>query len=731
MAFANEASRSECNLDDLDLTLKKHRVNLQELEEYLNTVEPVPFPIKVPKFPAVIRPVNRIQRGCLDISEDMLKEIALGHLDSNPSHGENRIPDLNMAKEMIDTVIGYAYSSPSDTEADSEDIDDDHDVDLSDDIGSGDHLERINMNSATGGFTIDTNGINNRSKKKEPIPMKRSEYYEPWMPPLVPIILSESETKRKLNESLYNLSINTSDEAGTDAGHSGGQQMSPNKDPKTQYEIATVESSAQLTAVYLNKDGQIISLTGKEGRAPDPRMPPPDSDEEPSEDEDNVNETLNQSDAMKSSENGPSSNVKQVDSKESHREGKIPKFKLRTKEKQTKEGKMKDKKEKGIKINIGKHKVSKAKDNLEKLQKMRKNKDKIKSSLKSGHFDHEKQPKLKLLSIKVSGLKSGTPTASPKVPDGFSWSKDGLSPSSLALAGHSAEEIDPETEERIDSTIDDVLAGVAAAKGSKVTDKDLLKKIRGRKPKDGSKIKVPKVPKEKVKEAKKKKPTSKDLIEDSESDDGIGDSVFKFKEEDVTPRKSPLKKTPSPTRKSHSPVRVHHSPSSAHASSSGLGSPSKAAKKLYPPEISVDARFESPERSDHKRTPEAKPMIGDLRTEAQRKKGDDEFDAAKILVSMSTTPTGSASSNVGSLGTDSALTSPFDTSAFNLGKQLASLNPAAAAAAAAAASSGSLLHPFAPPPPPPKPFKVCLMLSSLICYHFICSADTGRKESVH
>ena len=861
MSYANEASRSECNLEDLELAFKKHGINLRELEEYLTTVEPIPFPVKVPKFPAVIRPVNRIERGCLDITEEMLKEMKLnggqlleGRLDSGQltsgstsAPGGDPIPDLNMAREMIDTVIGYA-----DTSSDDEDEPDDdahEDVDLSDDIGSGDHLERINMNSITGGFTLDTNerksglnerksglngrksdlnlqksGLNGRksdlsckvSKKKEARVMKRSEYYEAWMPPLVPIILSESESmKRRMNDSL---SINTSMEScGIESVMANVAMMSPSKDSKIQYEISTIESSTQLTAVYLNKEGQIISLTGKDGRAPDPSMPPHDDDEDPSDD-DQSDHIHGQDTLMKSNENTPGMIEKfklTVDGKKGGDGslgkkgggdgslgkkgggdgslgkkgggdgslgkrgggdgslgkrgggdgslGKIPKLKLMSKDgSKLKVGKIsklpKEKKEKGIKINIGKHRVTKAKDNLEKLQKMRKNKDKLlkhsahgqkhsahgqkhsahgqKHSVDGDH-DTEKQPQLKLLSIKVSGLKSGTPTASPKLPEGFSWSKDGTSsPSSLALTGHSheqEEELDPETEERINSTIDDVLAGISSkTKG----DSGSLKKFaKGKKSLKECKGKVPNV-------GLKKKPTSKEIIDDdSDSNDeddtnprkssderkasDDSNSVFKFTEdEDLAPRKkSPLrhKSTPSPCRKGKSPRgdHAHHNPGSSppspvrgnhsHHNPPGPASPSKAAKKLYPADESNRYPGEEPSRfpadgSSRYSSPEGRQRtpVGDLRSEAQRKKEDDEFDAAKILMSMSTTPTGTQSSVL----PEPPTSSPFDTSAFNLGKQLASLNPSAAAAVAAAAGTSSTLHPFAPPPPPKLPFKV-------------------------
>lgn len=45
-------NRTEPNLDDVTLTLDSINVNLSELLDFINNVEPVPFAIDVPKFPA-------------------------------------------------------------------------------------------------------------------------------------------------------------------------------------------------------------------------------------------------------------------------------------------------------------------------------------------------------------------------------------------------------------------------------------------------------------------------------------------------------------------------------------------------------------------------------------------------------------------------------------------------------------------------------------------------------
>lgn len=44
-------NRTEPNLDDLALTFKDFGIVLQEIEEYVNNVEPVPFAHKIAAFP--------------------------------------------------------------------------------------------------------------------------------------------------------------------------------------------------------------------------------------------------------------------------------------------------------------------------------------------------------------------------------------------------------------------------------------------------------------------------------------------------------------------------------------------------------------------------------------------------------------------------------------------------------------------------------------------------------
>ena len=51
MCIASD-NRTEANLNDVTLTLDSINVNLNELLDYINNVEPVPFALEVPKFPA-------------------------------------------------------------------------------------------------------------------------------------------------------------------------------------------------------------------------------------------------------------------------------------------------------------------------------------------------------------------------------------------------------------------------------------------------------------------------------------------------------------------------------------------------------------------------------------------------------------------------------------------------------------------------------------------------------
>lgn len=50
LVFAD--NRTEPNMDDMALTMNSINVNLNELLDYVNNVEPVPFVVDVPKFPA-------------------------------------------------------------------------------------------------------------------------------------------------------------------------------------------------------------------------------------------------------------------------------------------------------------------------------------------------------------------------------------------------------------------------------------------------------------------------------------------------------------------------------------------------------------------------------------------------------------------------------------------------------------------------------------------------------
>lgn len=50
-AFFPLDNRTEPNLDDLALTFKDFGIVLQEIEEYVNNVEPVPFVHKISAFP--------------------------------------------------------------------------------------------------------------------------------------------------------------------------------------------------------------------------------------------------------------------------------------------------------------------------------------------------------------------------------------------------------------------------------------------------------------------------------------------------------------------------------------------------------------------------------------------------------------------------------------------------------------------------------------------------------
>ncbi|XP_073832908.1 TBP-associated factor 3 [Musca autumnalis] len=75
-------NRTEANLDDVTLTLRSINVNVNELLDYINNVEPVPFAMEVPKFPAR-------KNSCLNFLKPGSKEVL-----TRPVHVHDHLPPM-------------------------------------------------------------------------------------------------------------------------------------------------------------------------------------------------------------------------------------------------------------------------------------------------------------------------------------------------------------------------------------------------------------------------------------------------------------------------------------------------------------------------------------------------------------------------------------------------------------------------------------------------------------
>lgn len=297
--YSNQAGRSEVTLPDLLRALEDRlKFSLPDLQDYVQNVSPHPISIKIPRFPANVRPSNRLVFA----------------LDHETPFGE-------------DVVIGYAQ------------VEDEGDASESNECEEGTKLA-----------------------------IRRSEYYDPWLPPF-PSDSTGSHERIQANGTGENANSNT----GSDL------------------KVSEIEPAPPLSAVYINKDGLIISYSGKDGKAPEPSFPELDSELESGSESDN---SLNLS-------------------KEEPEQPKVEKISIKT-------------------------------SRLPKINKKMTSSPSEKGTkgrpLKSAKKQMAGGP---VLSIKVSGLHSGTPTASPK------------------LASTESSVLTPAMEERMDSVIDSVIASVA------------------------------------------------------------------------------------------------------------------------------------------------------------------------------------------------------------------------------------------------------------------------------
>lgn len=400
---------------------------------------------------------------------------------------------------------------------------------------------------------------------------KRSDYYEKWMPPF-PLLPSGEEA------------VDESSQASTSAIDSAiGSATPPTKETEETtsllagLKVSEIQPSAPLTAVYLNSFGQVIPCNGAIPVNPQKSLPEFSEPESPSE-----------SESERETENTAPENTERIE-------------KLTIKTPALK----------------GKKFRPKAGEKFDKLIKGNK-----KASLKQ------------VLSIKVSGLTTGTPTASPK------------------LAG---DPISPGQEKRIDSAIDSVLESVRGTSD----DKKRARKLAAEKRKA-----------ERQSKKNQKEYSSKEFVDDddessSDSDDESSQNASLIEPvppillansapvSNSSPRKSPTKKMDTSVDSvirdsfSGSPKR---SPAKREASPLKVPPVTKAAAKLFPPDVASPAG-----------------VLNDT-------------DAAKILMSISSNP-------VETLRTESP---PGSEISFNLGKFLEKQRMQ---------QEPSELHPFAPTPP--------------------------------
>lgn len=402
--YSNHAGRSEVTLADLLLALENRlHFSLPELQDYVQNVAPHPISIKVPRFPASIRPSNRLVFAA----------------DYECPFGE-------------DVVIGYAHSS-----------DDEVDEDEKEQSANKEETEKKD--------DISTNGTSSVDEKKKKFPIKRSDYYDKWLPPFP----SDSA-------------------AAPDKLTANGINENSNTNPASDYKVSEIEAAPPLSAVTLNKDGSIVSLNGKDGKGPEPTLPPLDSDIDSESDSDESTHNL---------------------SREETSEPRVEKISIR-------------------KSDLGKMNKKKL-SSISPSEKGARGK-----ASRANKKPHTAGP---VLSIKVSGIISGTPTASPK------------------LSSETPSVLTPAMEERMDSIIDSVIASVAANSPSPPP------------PSSQSTNSSSKWSKESSKNASNKKPkiTSKEFV--SDSDDSDDD------QEEMDPEQQLLQSLALPPSSLQSPVSAKES----------------------------------------------------------------------------------------------------------------------------------------------------------------------------
>ena len=580
--FANQAGRSAVTLSDVVLAFEQLHFNLNELQDYVSSVEPHPIPFRINKIPAKIRPSNRLQFRQQE--------------EDNENHP---------FKE--DTVIGYAVT-------DSEEEDDE---DVEEDLCQKKDADQVKMESnedlvdpVTGQVLQSTNNEDNKQvKERKRIPLKRSEYYEEWMPPF-PVIEDELDKNKDREETGKDTDKDASlsqDESSMSIGIAAGPEEALNG-----LKLSEIEPSAPLTSVYLNSSGQLVPVNGAVAIQADKSFPEFSDPESASESEEE-DEPLNKSNDMDVNGFGGLYSTE-------GRQSLVDKITI-------KKDRMLNKSDKKTKRQGG-----------DKLNRLISKQTKDKSS---------KGSSVPVLSIKVSGLITGTPTASPKLP-------------SMMMNSEQSIPLPPEVEERMDDTIESVIES-AMSSSRKIEKKPREKKAR-----------EPRGDKNKP----QKEYSSKEFVDDDDDDSSSDDDASRG----ATGIMEPV--PPVLLSNSKSSFKKNFSPEKEMKSSPG--------RSLSPDEHRYRSPAEKNSPRKHPVPPPTKAASKAYSTPSPSATKINDKDAAEILMSFSTNPVDQLSSKAMSPSSSS----PVDSSPFNLGKILERSR-----VGQQMIGSPSETHPFAPNPP--------------------------------
>lgn len=540
--------------------------------------------------------------------------------------------------------------------------------------------DSMGMSSAVGGGSGVSGGgdfpVTRKSKGSRVF--RRSDYYEEWMPAFpesertsAAALAATAGTSASTTTSLMDQNQNS--QSSLKEGTSDSHQEAPSSGLK----VSELETT-HLSNIHLNSSGQIIAMNGVIPVEPDKSFPDNSGPE-------SIFESDEEYDLTAAAATTAPTSTMTARPPDHDRHKPIDKLTIKNATSLTKSG------IKGSSSSGGRKKADKILD-------------------KDGMG---KKPK-KLL-IKVSGLMAGTPTASPN------------------FHGTSNEPLPPEMEERMDSTIDDVIAAALSAP-------DSPKKVKqGSATKPASSARK----KESTTAKKEKEYSSREFVEsddDSDDDEEDRESVHETRDSPSPPiihKKDDRKVTDT----IDSVIKSVMSKASPHHGTSPHRSPSSSSRSKHhiTPERSTTTSAMSPARSATgskvvtkaaaKHFPADSPSARESGSGKNNPINKIESEAAEILMAFSTKPVEGQSTTTTTTGAGqgtsasnpSRSSSPPSFSPFNLGKVLAagafaSFQPNAAASAAVAPIQDMIgqtsdIHPFAPNPPPATslPFKTLAM----------------------